>query len=176
YSTTFDHLGDAVDRDHLLAQAVAALFRLLHPGLDLCHKPSLELQSAATGRVGERLHPAVVPVPGPVERHRVDSLLLRLRGDALADELGGLAGTAALQLPAHLLLDAGGRGEHLFAAGRGDLRVNVLVAAMHGEAHGAVFADPDPRLPRAPQACDVLGVHLGVPYFFFVSFSTITSS
>src|SRR5262249_34079351 len=73
----------------------------------------------------------------------------------------GLAGAAILELAAHVLLHAGGRGEHLVAAGGGDLRVDVLVAAMHGEARGAVLADPDPRLPGAPQARDVLGVHGG---------------
>src|ERR1044071_21389 len=135
---------------------------------------SLELQSTAARRFGERLDPPVVLVPGAVERHRIDPLLLRLGRDALADKLGGLAAAAALELAAHVLLHAGSGGEHLVAHGRGDLRVDVLVAAMHSEAHGAVLADPDPRLPGAPQARDVLGVHRA-PYFFFVSLSTITS-
>src|SRR5256885_7305739 len=38
YSAALHHLGDAVDCDHLLAQAVAALFRLLHPWLNFCHE------------------------------------------------------------------------------------------------------------------------------------------
>src|SRR6185436_16679051 len=135
---------------------------------------SLELQSTAARRFGERLDPPVVLVPGAVERHRIDPLLLRLGRDALADKLGGLAAAATLELAAHVLLHAGSSGEHLVAAGRGDLRVDVLVAAMHSEAHGAVLADPDPRLPGAPQARVVLGVHRA-PYFFFVSLSTITS-
>ncbi len=37
YSTAFDDLGDPVHRDHFFAQAVAALFRLLHPWLDFGH-------------------------------------------------------------------------------------------------------------------------------------------
>src|ERR1700694_3642747 len=38
YPAALHHLGDAVDRDHLLAQAIAALFRLLHPWLNFRHK------------------------------------------------------------------------------------------------------------------------------------------
>jgi hypothetical protein len=41
HAAAFHHLGDAIHRDHLLAQAVAALL-VLHPRLDLCHDSSLE--------------------------------------------------------------------------------------------------------------------------------------
>src|SRR5205823_7007564 len=66
HAAAFHHLGDAVDRDHLLAQAVTALFRLLHPGLNLCHRASLELQTAAACGFGERLDAPVVSVAGAV--------------------------------------------------------------------------------------------------------------
>src|SRR5688572_19332723 len=136
---------------------------------------SLELQSTAAGRLGERLDAPVIAIPGPVEGHAFDPGLLCLLGDSLADELGRLAVGAALQLPAHFLLQTRGGGDHLVAGRAGDLRVDMLVAPMHSEAHGSVLADADPGLPSAPGACYVLGVH-GSPYFFFVSFSTMTSS
>ena len=61
---------------------------LLHPGLDLRHErlSCLELQAALAGRVGQRLHAAVVAEAGAVERDRLDAQLLRLLGDALADQ------------------------------------------------------------------------------------------
>ena len=51
-AATFHHLGDAVDRDHLLAQAVVALFggRLLFPALRFSHVESrLKLEAACAG-------------------------------------------------------------------------------------------------------------------------------
>src|SRR5256885_259828 len=79
---------------------------------------------------------------------------------------------ALLELGAHVLLGARGADEHLVARGRGDLRVDVRVGAMHGEAHGAHFADLQPGLARAAQPGLVFCAH---DYFFFVSFSTTTS-
>src|SRR5690349_18289312 len=95
----------------------------------------LELQSAGARRVGERLDAPVIAVAGAVERDLVDALLLRLRRDARADELGGLAVAAVLHLPAQVLVERRRRGEHLVAGGGGDLRIDVRVAAMHGQAH-----------------------------------------
>ena len=75
------HLGDAVDRDHLLAQAVAAvilLLRLARIGTLLCHViESSELEAALAGRVGQRLHAAVKPEAGAIERNRFDAERLR---------------------------------------------------------------------------------------------------
>src|SRR6266851_1091496 len=74
HPAAFHHLGDAVDRDHLLAQAVAALF-VLHPGLDLRHGFPLELQAAGSRRLGECLDATVVAVARTVERNLLDALL-----------------------------------------------------------------------------------------------------
>ena len=50
---------------------------------------SLELQSGFAGRVGQRLHAAVIPITGAVERDRVDAERLRAIADAFADERRG---------------------------------------------------------------------------------------
>src|SRR5205814_8342648 len=112
----------------------------------------LELQSAGTRGVGERLHPPVVAITGTVERDRGDSFFLRLGGDALADQLGGLEVAAVLHLRAHFLFRRRSGGEHLVALRGSDLRVDVAVRAMHGEAHCADLANPDPGLARASLA------------------------
>src|SRR6267142_565709 len=172
HAATLYHLGDAIHRDHLLAQAVAALF-VLHPGLDLRHKCPLKLQAAGARRFGERLHAAVVAVARPVERDILDAFLFRLGGDALADHLRRLAVRAVLELRAHLLLDGGGGGEHLVAGGGRDLRVDVQIRAVYRQAHRADLADLEPCLARAAQSGFVFCAH--DDYFFFVSFNTMTS-
>src|SRR4051812_29203945 len=86
---------------------------------------SLELQSAGSRRFGERLHPSVVLVARAIESHGLDALFLRLLRDALADELRGLLAAAALELRAHVLLEARRAGEHLVALRRGDLRIDM---------------------------------------------------
>src|SRR5437588_4818293 len=73
HAAALHHLGDTVHRDHLLAQAVAALF-VLHPGLDLRHSVPLELQAAGSRRVGEGLDAAVIAVAGAVEGDFLDTL------------------------------------------------------------------------------------------------------
>src|SRR5262245_6567040 len=138
--------------------------------------PRSELQAAGASRVGQSLHAAVVLVAGAVECDLLDALFLRLRGDALADHLGRLARAAVLQLPAHLLLQRGRARQHLVARGRHELRVDVAVGTVHGQADRAVVPDPDAGLARASKALVVFGDHVGSRYFFFVSFSSTTSS
>src|SRR5436190_14468626 len=132
----------------------------------------LELQSTGAGSVRQRLDATVVAIAGPVECNLFDALVLRLLRDALTDQFGGLAVRAVLQLPAHFLLCAGSAGEHLVARGRGDLRIDVGVGAMHGQAHRADFADLVPGLTRPAESGVVF---LGHGHFFFVSFSTMAS-
>src|SRR5437879_1399039 len=106
YSAALHYLGDAVDRDHLLAQAVAALFRLLHPWLDFRHKSpgprSLEFKSGGARRLRERLHAPMVFIAGAVEGNLRDAVFLALvgLGRALRANLGG-------DLAHQLLVDAG---------------------------------------------------------------------
>src|SRR4051812_18596362 len=136
------HLGDAVHRDHLLAKTIARTV-VAHPAFLVVssHVWSLELEAAFARRLGERLHAPVVAESRAVERHFRDAGGLRLLGDALA-HLGrrfllGAVGEGA----AHVLLEGRGGGEHLAARRVDDLRVDVLVGAMHGEAHGTLAVD-----------------------------------
>ena len=76
-TATLDHLGDAVDRDHLFLQTVVVAFGL-RAGLKLCHFDSLivvalELQAGFAGRIGQRLDAAVVGETGAVERDLLDA-------------------------------------------------------------------------------------------------------
>src|SRR5437773_6001662 len=131
HSAALHHLGDAVDRDHLLAQAVAALFRLLHPWLDFCHKSpgprSLEFKSGGARRLRERLHAPMVFIAGAVESNLLDPLFLPLDGDALADDLGGFAVAAVLQLGPDVLLQRGSARNDLVARGGSELGIDVPV-------------------------------------------------
>src|SRR6266550_2173653 len=179
HAAALHHLGDAVDRDHLLAQAVAALFRLLHPWLDFCHKSpgprSLEFKSGGARRLRERLHAPMVFIAGAVEGNLLDAVFLRLGGDALADDLGGLAVAAVLQLGPDVLLQRGGARDDLVARSGSELGIDMPVGAMHGETHRPDGADPEPGLACAPQAREVLVDH-GLPgYFFLVSFKMMIS-
>jgi hypothetical protein len=70
--------------------------------LNLGHESSLELQSAGARGIRERLDAAVIPIAGAVESHFFDAFLLRLRGNAAADQLGRLAVAAVLQLCAQI--------------------------------------------------------------------------
>src|SRR3989441_5802155 len=179
HSAALHHLGDAVDRDHLLAQAVAALFRLLHPWLDFCHKSPrtrpLEFKSGGARSVGERLHTTVVFIAGTVESNLLDPLFLPLDGDALADDLGGLAVAAVLQLGPNVLLQRGSACDDLVARSGSELGIDVPVGAMHGETHRPDGADPEPGLACAPQAREVLVDHGFAGFFFFVSFKMMIS-
>src|SRR2546427_330454 len=179
YSAALSHLGDPVDCDHLLAQAVAALFRLLHPWLDFRHKSpgprSLEFKSGGARRLRERLHTTVVFIAVTVESNLLDAVFLRLDGDALADDLGGLAVAAVLQLGPNVLLQRGSACDDLVARSGSELGIDVPVGAMHGETHRPDGADPEPGLACAPQAREGLVDH-GLPgYFFLVSFKMMIS-
>ena len=94
-----DHLGDAIDRDHLVLQVEPVRVELF---LHHCHmlsiflaapqlpaparpKLNLEFQSSFAGCVGQRLHAAVIQIAAAIEDHLLDALLLRALGDQLAD-------------------------------------------------------------------------------------------
>src|SRR5687768_14103494 len=119
----------------------------------------LEFEPAGTRGLGERFHAPVVTVAGAIERHLLDAGRLRLLGDALADRFGSALVAAVLELRAQVLLQAGSAGEHLVAARGGDLRIDVAVGAVHGQAHRADLADLEPGLARAAQSGGVLVDH-----------------
>jgi hypothetical protein len=125
---TLHHLGDAVDRDHLLLQAIALLFLLLYGSRhDL---PRLKLQTVFAGRFGQSLDTTVEGEAGAVEGNLLDTDLLGLFSDTLADQLGSAT------LPPFLICSRNSfrrwtrRSAH--ATGRIDnLRINVRIAAMY---------------------------------------------
>src|ERR1700740_1400668 len=98
----------------------------------------------------------MVFIAGAVESNLLDAFFLRLGGDALADDLGGLAVAAFLQLRADLLLQRGGARNYLGARRGSELGIDVPVGAMHGETHRPDGANPEPGLARAPQPREVL--------------------
>ena len=79
-----DDLGDAVDRDDLFLQ-VQVLGSIRFAGVVAIR---LELQSCFTGRIGQRLHAAVIQISAAVEHHLLDALFLGALGQQLADFLG----------------------------------------------------------------------------------------
>jgi hypothetical protein len=89
-TAALDHFGDAVDRDHLFAQAV---FRDLHLALSLNFSHSvfrvrLELQAGFTRSISQRLDAAVVRKTCAIKCHLLDACSLGLFSDTLANDLG----------------------------------------------------------------------------------------
>src|SRR5262245_19269535 len=68
----------------------------------------LELEAGFSRGLGQRLDPAVVPVPRTVEGDRLDAQALGLLGDALADRRGCILVAAFGDLRAHFLFQGGG--------------------------------------------------------------------
>src|SRR5205085_9111682 len=106
--------------------------------------PCLELEAALAGSVSQRLHAAMEPEPGAVERDGLDAEGLRLLGDALADDRGGGGVAAVLDVLANVGLERRRAGQHLVASRRDDLRVDVAVRAAHRETDGTLLGDTHP--------------------------------
>src|SRR5438552_3424582 len=181
--STLHDLGDAVDADHLLAQAVAAIVLLLPaallPAHRLCHSRScslleaLELQAALTGGLGQRLHAAVILESRPVERDRVDAQRFRLLGDTFADDRCRRLVAAVLEVLPDVALDGGCAGENTVAFRRDDLRVDVAIRPADHQPGRTLLGDAQARLARAAYA-GVFLVHglISPAYFFLVSLIT----
>ena len=182
YASALDDLGDAVDRDHLFLETVAALLASTALRLHSCHRlPRLELQPGFAGSFRERLHAAMVPIAGAVERHLLDAAAaafsaMRLPTTAAAAALPPLP--LAPSAAAHFGLQRRCGGQHAVAFGRDHLRVDVPVAAMHASS----AASPAPqsrrgsRAPGADRDSFLSLILASAPYFFLVSFRTTTSS
>src|SRR5688572_21663020 len=123
----------------------------------------LEFQATRSGSLGQRLHAAVVLVARAIEGNRLETQRFRLLGDALPNELGSLHAAAMLQPALELLLHAGGSREHLVAARRCELRVDVRIGAMDSQSNRSGHLDPDAGLACAPQPCSILVDHEPVP-------------
>src|SRR6185295_11940491 len=73
--------------------------------------PVLEVESALTGGVGQRLDAAVIEIAAAIEHDVLDALFLGALGNQLADRLGRVDVGAGLAALAHRFLDRRGRGE-----------------------------------------------------------------
>src|SRR5579862_2177441 len=140
-------------------------------GLAICMSYLLELKARFAGRVRERLDAPVVLEAGTVEGHLAHPGRLAALGDGPSDGLGRLDVAGVLQALAHRLLQGGGCRDHPGAFGVGDLRVNVVGRAMHGQARRRQSADVGAGLHGAPQAA----LFLGDDHFFLPSLSVIFS-
>src|SRR5258708_12288 len=146
-ASALHHLGDSVHRDHLLAQAVAALVGSHALAVHSCHVlDPLELEAARAGGLGQRLDAAVIAETGAVEGHFRDSRRLGFLRDALAHFGGRFLLGAVRMRRAHVLLERRGRGEHPAAGGVDHLRVDVQVGAVHREARRVLANDAHARL------------------------------
>src|SRR4051812_21288989 len=114
--------------------------------------PCLELEAALAGSVSQRLHAAMEPEPGAIERDGLDAEGLRLLGDALAHDRSRRLVAAVLEVLAHVGLEGRRTGQHLVAGRRDDLRVDVAVRAAHREADGTLLGDTHPGFAGAPDS------------------------
>jgi hypothetical protein len=151
---TLHHLGDAVDGDHLLLQAIALLFLLLYGSRH--DVPRLKLQTVFACRLGQSLDTTVEGEAGTIERNLLHSHLLRLFSDTLADQLGGVHVATVLDLFAQFLFGAGRGGQHHAAGGIDKLRIDVRIAAMHAETDRAKLRDFGAGFARPAQTPDFL--------------------
>src|SRR4051812_15026632 len=94
-------------------RSVISSSRIFAPGCLMpdacCLMPQLEFQTGFARRIRQRLHPAVITVTVPVERHLRDALRDRLGRDGLADLGGGVLVAAMLALRPGVFLDRAGR-------------------------------------------------------------------
>src|SRR6185437_9401689 len=110
----------------------------------------LELEPGFARRVSQRFHAAVVAETRAVEGDGFDAGGLGLFSDTLADQ-GRSSNVAALpglvrELRTHFGFERRRAGEHLGAARREHLRIDVRVRAMHGETRDLQLSDLDTRL------------------------------
>src|SRR5690606_35070971 len=145
-TTTLHHLADAVDANHLFAQAVVFLLCGV-PTLCFSHLtiPCLEFQTGFTRGLGQRLDTAVITETRTVKSDLLDTGSLGLLGHALANQAGGgnigPRSLLACQFLAHFGLQRGSAEEHTIAFRRNDACVNVRVRPVNRQAMYAQFGD-----------------------------------
>src|SRR5471032_831164 len=152
-TTTLDHFGHTVDRDHFFAHAVIRLVAC-HFCLHFCHDRSLELQTGFTRGFCQRLHTAVVTETGAVKRDFGNPCFQCFLCDALANQGSG-GGVATLarfagQFVAHFDFCRGGRHQN-FGIRRDQVRVDMQVSAVYRQAVHFLLRDLDPGLASATQ-------------------------
>src|SRR5690242_20740144 len=118
--------------------------------------PASEFQARLARSIRQRLDATVIAEARAVERDRFDAGSACLLGNRLAHRRGGILVLGALESFAERLLHGGSRSQHLAAFRRDHLRVNVLAAAMHGQARHGELADMHARGFGTTQAGDFL--------------------
>src|SRR5690606_17837428 len=135
-TTTLHYLADAIDANHLFAQAVVFLLGGV-PTLCFSHLtiPCLEFQTGFTRGLSQRLDTAVITETRTVKRDLLDTGSLGLFGHTLANQAGcGNVCPRSLltcQFLAHFGLQRGSAEEHTIAFRRNDACVNVRVRPVH---------------------------------------------
>src|SRR5690606_14555957 len=145
--------GNAVNLDQLLDVAFVALLVVI------CH--NLELQSAFTSSIGQRLDATVILEARTIESHLGDASGFRTLGYQLTHFLGrfDVAGSTVAQG----FVQSRGAGQDLGAVGRNDLGVDVLGRAVHAKAYGFQLAHFQACLASATQTSFFLYAHLLCP-------------
>src|SRR5690606_2617845 len=145
-TTTLHYLADAVDADHLFAQAVVFLLGGV-PTLCFSHLtiPCLEFQTGFTRGFSQRLDSAVITETRTVKCDLLDTGSLGLLGHALANQAGGgnigPRCLLACQFLAHFGLQRRSAEEHTIAFRRNDACVDVRVRPVNRKAMYAQFGD-----------------------------------
>ena len=177
-TAALDDLGDAVNRNHLLAEAVISSSRILTLKLSHCAQ-SLELETGFARGLGQRSNAAVITVSGTVESAGFNASRLRLFSDAGANDLGCIhvaaVALSSSQLVANFTLNRGGRNEHAAAVGADDARVDVQVGTMDRKTIHLLQLDAGTRSTRATLTAFLFVNHIRLAYFFLVSFRITTS-
>src|SRR5262249_13558543 len=124
--TALDHLGDAVDRHHLLFE-----LQVLQVDAFRYCRHELKLQSCFARGIGERLHAPVIFVAAAIEHHALDSLVFGALCHQLAD---GLRRRDVAAVGFRALIHARCRYQRRAAAIVDNLRVDVRHAAENRQA------------------------------------------
>src|SRR3569833_90695 len=107
-----------------------------------------ELEAGFAGGVGQSLHPAVVKIATTIEDHFLDLGRLAALGDQLADGLGCILRTAALDRTLDVLVQARRRCQRTARRVVDDLGIDILVRAVDAQT-GATIGPGLDRLANA---------------------------
>src|SRR6185312_7538183 len=112
-----------------------------------CHdapNPSLEVEAALAGGIGQGLDPAMKEIPAAVEDHGLDAGCQRPAGNQLADRGGGvLVGAAREPARAQLLVEARRRGQRMPLRIVDHLRIDVAGGTEDRKARPCVLGARD---------------------------------
>ena len=131
-------------------------------------------QARFPGRIRERLDPAVIAEPRPIEGNTVNSLRRGTLGDEPAHRRRGILVARSLQRTAHIRAERGDARDDPVAFRRDDLGVDVTGRAMYTQPRGSA---PVGSWPSSVALVVVVVASCPWPnYFFFASLSTTRSS